>query len=121
MNRTTGSDDDYVVLNEYLREKNVNLSKKMICQEKKKHIFPYFKDKRLEISESSFQKIDKHIRGILKRQVAIDMLVNYEEKLIETFSVIPDGVYISNPPSSFDRLIIHGVCQYFDLNSKSMF
>jgi len=101
MNRTTGSDDDYVILNEFLREKNVNLNKRLV------------------ISESSYQKIDKHIRGILKRQVAIDMLVNYEEKLISTFSVIPDGVYISNLPTSFDRLIMHGVCQYFDLNSKS--
>jgi hypothetical protein len=73
------------------------------------------------LSEEKFKKIDKNIRNLLSRQVAIDTLENYEEKLVSTFSILPDGVYISELPSSFDRLILHGVCQYLDLKSKSIF
>lgn len=71
-------------------------------------------------SEEKFKKVDKHIRNLLKRQVAIDTLENYEEKLVSAFSLLPDSVYVSELPSSFDRLILHGICQYLELKSKSM-
>ena len=55
----------------------------------------------------------------MRRQVAIETVEDYEEKLIKTFSLLPDSIFISELASSFDRLILHGICQYFDLSSKS--
>ena len=124
LNRTTSSDDDYeVIVNDYLKEKYVNLGKSYYRIIIYVFIISLFfsKDKRLVLSEEKFKNIDKHIRNLLRRQVAINTLENYEEKLVSTFSLLPDGVYISELPSSFDRLILHGVCQYLDLKSKSIF
>jgi len=78
-----------------------------------------FRDIKMRKSNSQFDRIDKNIKDVLKRQVDFHKLVDYEDKIVSTFSVSPDSVYISQLPSSFDRMLIHGICQYFDLHSKS--
>lgn len=100
---TTNNEHDFVdIINDYcLREKCVRF------------------DKRISNSENRFKKIDKHIRKIMQRQVAMEVLETYEDTLVSTFSASPDSVYISKLPTSFDRLLMHGICQYFDLNAKS--
>jgi hypothetical protein len=46
-------------------------------------------------------------------------LEDYEEKVVTTFSCSPDSVYVGVCPSSYDRLLLHGISQYLSLKSKS--
>lgn len=43
-----------------------------------------------------------------------------EEEIVEVFSSDPLAVYITQLLSSYERLLLHGVCQYNFLSSKSM-
>ncbi len=78
-----------------------------------------FSERNLNRGEKLFQKIDKQIREILKRRIALLKLEDYEDSIVSTFSDSPDTVYIKTCPSSYDRMLIHGVSQYLCLNSKS--
>lgn len=72
-------------------------------------------------AEECFQRIDKKIRTHLKRKhVPLELLSKLEESVIEFFQSWPDSVYVQCLNGGFERMMMHGVCQYLDLQSKSI-
>ncbi|KAL9950514.1 hypothetical protein ACROYT_G043023 [Oculina patagonica] len=73
------------------------------------------------VAEKSFNRIEGRIRGtLMNRRFPMGGLKHHEEEVISYFSVDPSAVMSSTVPSSFDRLLVHGVCQFLDLKSTSM-
>ncbi|EDO34951.1 predicted protein [Nematostella vectensis] len=71
-------------------------------------------------ADESFLQIGKKLRSTLhKRRFPIKTLEEIERDVITWFESCPDGVLISNLPSSLDRLLTHVVCQYLRLISNS--
>lgn len=71
-------------------------------------------------AEASFLMIDKKIRSTLSnKQFPLGSLKYFEEELVSCFSEDPDVVLVSLLPSSFDRLLVHGLCQYLKLVSST--
>lgn len=48
-----------------------------------------------------------------------ELLSKLEENVIEFFQAWPDSVYVQCLNGGFVRMMMHGVCQYLDLQSKS--
>lgn len=48
-----------------------------------------------------------------------ELLSKLEENVIEFFQAWPDSVYVQCLNGGFERMMMHGVCQYLDLQSKS--
>lgn len=71
-------------------------------------------------AEECFLKLDKNIRTMLKRrQRPMGMLTWLEKEIVSFFLEWPTSVYISKLPSSYQRMMVHALCQYLDLHSKS--
>lgn len=71
-------------------------------------------------AQDYFQRIDRRLRATLKRkQIPIGTLEVLEENLLSFFGAQPHSVYTTNLGSSFERLLLHAVCQYMDLVSAS--
>ncbi|XP_007524855.1 R3H domain-containing protein 4 isoform X1 [Erinaceus europaeus] len=67
-----------------------------------------------------FQRISRRLRAVLKRsRIPMETLENWEERLLSFFSVSPQAVYTALLDNSFERLLLHAVCQYMDLISAS--
>ncbi|XP_071369915.1 R3H domain-containing protein 4 [Centroberyx affinis] len=91
---------------------------------KKKNSLRILKDQRnvnpAFTAQDYFQRIDRRLRATLKRkQVPIGTLEVLEENLLSFFNAQPHSVYTTNLGSSFERLLLHAVCQYMDLVSAS--
>ncbi|XP_043844077.1 R3H domain-containing protein 4 isoform X1 [Dromiciops gliroides] len=70
--------------------------------------------------QACFQRINRRLRTTLKRgRIPMDTLEGLEGKLLRFFSVTPRSVYIAMMDSSFERLLLHALCQYMDLVSAS--
>ncbi|XP_039666095.1 R3H domain-containing protein 4 isoform X2 [Perca fluviatilis] len=70
------------------------------------------------IAQDCFQRIDRRLRATLKRkQIPMGILEVLEENLVNFFNTQPHSVYTTNLGSSFERLLLHAVCQYMDLVS----
>ncbi|KAJ7993338.1 hypothetical protein DPEC_G00271390 [Dallia pectoralis] len=71
-------------------------------------------------AQDCFQRIDRRLRTTLRRkQVPIGTLEVLEGNLLSFFGAQPHSVYTTNLASSFERLLLHAVCQYMDLVSES--
>ncbi|XP_020511082.2 R3H domain-containing protein 4 [Labrus bergylta] len=71
-------------------------------------------------AQDCFQRIDRRLRTTLKRkQIPIGTVEVLEENLLSFFNAQPHSVYTTNLGSSFERLLLHAVCQYMDLVSAS--
>ncbi|CAC5412964.1 unnamed protein product [Mytilus coruscus] len=71
-------------------------------------------------AKECFQKIDKNIKSFLKRRhVPMGVLESLERDLLSFFSEWPSSVYLSDYKSSFERMMLHALCQYLDLISSS--
>ncbi|KAG8594583.1 hypothetical protein GDO81_001259 [Engystomops pustulosus] len=82
------------------------------------------KDKRIEhpaySPEECYQRIQRSLRCTLKRrQIPMGTLEVLEEEMLSFFSVSPESVYIAMMENSYQRLLLHAVCQYMDLASAS--
>lgn len=67
-----------------------------------------------------FQRISRRLRTVLKRsRIPMETLESLEERLLCFFSVSPQAVYTALLDNSFERLLLHAVCQYMDLISAS--
>lgn len=67
-----------------------------------------------------FQRISRRLRAVLKRsRIPMETLETWEERLLGFFSVSPQAVYTAMLDNSFERLLLHAVCQYMDLISAS--
>ncbi|XP_043910735.1 R3H domain-containing protein 4 [Protopterus annectens] len=94
------------------------------CKKHKGKFSSKFEDRREEhpayTSKDFFQKIDRRLRTTLKRrQIPLGMLEILEEDLLSVFSVKPDSVYTTLLDNSYERLLLHALCQYMDLLSAS--
>ncbi|XP_068446105.1 R3H domain-containing protein 4 [Clinocottus analis] len=71
-------------------------------------------------AQDCFQRIDRRLRATLRRkQIPMGTLEILEENLLSFFIAQPHSVYTTNLASSFERLLLHAVCQYMDLVSAS--
>ncbi|XP_028260595.1 R3H domain-containing protein 4 [Parambassis ranga] len=71
-------------------------------------------------AQDCFQRIDRRLRATLKRKkVPMGTLEYLEENLLSFFNAHPHSVYTTNLTSSFERLLLHAICQYMDLVSAS--
>lgn len=71
-------------------------------------------------AQECFQRIDRRLRATLKRKhVPMGTLVLLETDLLTFFGAQPHSVYITKLSSSFERLLLHAICQYMDLVSVS--
>ncbi|KAM6939455.1 R3H domain-containing protein 4 isoform 1-T1 [Lycodopsis pacificus] len=71
-------------------------------------------------AQDCFQRIDRRLRATLRRkQIPMGKLEVLEENLLSFFIDQPHSVYTTNLASSFERLLLHAVCQYMDLVSAS--
>ncbi|XP_013418611.1 R3H domain-containing protein 4-like [Lingula anatina] len=71
-------------------------------------------------AEECFKKIDSNLRGLLcKRQLPKGILSAIEEEVTDFFKEWQNSVYISKIANPFERLLLHAVCQYLSLSSKS--
>ena len=74
----------------------------------------------LQVAAKRFQNVDKKIKSALKgRNISMSGLKFFEEEVLSIFKDMNETVLISLVPSSMDRLLIHGICQYMDLSSQS--
>lgn len=48
-----------------------------------------------------------------------ELLSQLEKNVVEFFQAWPDSVYVQCLKGGFERMMMHGVCQYLDLQSKS--
>ncbi|XP_008277591.1 R3H domain-containing protein 4 [Stegastes partitus] len=71
-------------------------------------------------AQECFHRIDRRLRATLKRKtMPIGMLEVLEQNLLSFFNAQPHSVYKTNLTSSFERLLLHAICQYMDLISAS--
>uniref|UniRef100_A0A667XKR6 R3H domain containing 4 n=1 Tax=Myripristis murdjan TaxID=586833 RepID=A0A667XKR6_9TELE len=86
----------------------------LLEEEARKKINPAF------TAQDCFQRIDRRLRATLKRkQIPMGTLEVLEESLLSFFHAQPHSVYTTNLGSSFERLLLHAICQYMDLVSAS--
>ncbi|XP_046956696.1 R3H domain-containing protein 4 isoform X1 [Lynx rufus] len=68
-----------------------------------------------------FQRISRRLRTVLKRsRIPMETLETWEERLLRFFSVSPQAVYTAMLDNSFERLLLHAICQYMDLISATL-
>ncbi|KAL7648167.1 UNVERIFIED_CONTAM: hypothetical protein RMT77_000070 [Armadillidium vulgare] len=72
-------------------------------------------------AQERFSSIDSSLRGVLKhRNMPNGLLLNLEEDLRSVFIRDASAVYLSRELSSFERLLLHAICQYYLLKSCSI-
>lgn len=79
---------------------------------------------RQEEADVCFRRIDANIRCTLKsmlrrHHLPLDRVIWFEDDVIPFFREHSDSVYLRDLSQSFDRLLLHAVCQYLNLVSKS--
>ncbi|XP_030288555.1 R3H domain-containing protein 4 isoform X2 [Sparus aurata] len=73
-------------------------------------------------AQECYQRIDRRLRATLRRkQIPMGTLEVLEENILSFFNTKPHSVYTTNLASSFERLLLHAVCQYMDLVSASTY
>lgn len=71
-------------------------------------------------AEECYQRLDRRLRSTLKRRhFPQGLLMSIEEELVTFFQEWPNAIYISQLANSFERMLLHAICQYLDLKSKS--
>lgn len=67
-----------------------------------------------------FQRVDKNLRSLLtRRHLPLGLVSQLEREVVEFFTDCPGSVYVSHLSSSFERLLLHAVCQYLGLTCRS--
>jgi len=79
---------------------------------------------RQEEAEACFRRIDSNIRYTLKsmlkrHHLPCERISWFEDDIIPFFKEYPDSVYLRDLNNGFDRMLLHAVCQYLNLISKS--
>jgi len=75
----------------------------------------------IDAAELNFNKIDKSIRLVLKREISREYVKRLELPIIENFQEKRDTQQVIYDVSCpFERMILHGICQYHSFKSKSM-
>uniref|UniRef100_H3B9V8 R3H domain containing 4 n=1 Tax=Latimeria chalumnae TaxID=7897 RepID=H3B9V8_LATCH len=125
------NNDSYIeIWNDFMNRSGEEQEKFLLYLEKeghKKHKGKFAaksEDKRKEHPaydpKDCFQRIDRKLRTTLKRRrIPLGILEILEEDLMAFFSVKPCSVYTAMLSSSYERLLLHALCQYLDLVSAS--
>ncbi|KAM4740134.1 R3H domain-containing protein 4 [Anableps anableps] len=80
-----------------------------------RNVYPAF------TAQECFHRIDRRLRATLRRkQIPMGTLEVIEENLLSFFNAEPHSVYTTILSSSFERLLLHAICQYMDLVSASI-
>lgn len=74
---------------------------------------------RQKIMLSSYSNISQRIRTSFKTLRDFCELDRLETEIVEFFRTSPEEVYKKDDKSSFQRLLIHGIAQYYTLKSTS--
>ncbi|KAG7154786.1 R3H domain-containing protein 4-like [Homarus americanus] len=70
--------------------------------------------------EQRFGLMEPHLQSLLKKKhLPLGILSYLEEEIVELFVADPSTVYITQELTSFERLLVHALCQYNILTSKS--
>ncbi|XP_071487561.1 R3H domain-containing protein 4-like [Diadema antillarum] len=89
-------------------------------KEKPTEVVDQRKDNPAHTPQECFKRISTRLQTMLRRRhLPKGAVEGHEEELLEWFGDDPSSVFISSLPSSFDRLLLHAVCQYLDLSSES--
>ncbi|XP_053157634.1 R3H domain-containing protein 4 [Hemicordylus capensis] len=106
----SGEEQERVLL--YLEEEAAKKRKNKVEDKWKEH--PGY------TANACFQRISRRLRTTLKRShIPMGTLEGLEETLLDFFSVSPHSVYTAMMDNSFERLLLHALCQYMDLVSAS--
>lgn len=71
-------------------------------------------------AEDCFKRIDTRLRGFLRRRTVPKGTLEYlEADITSFFHDWPSSILVSKLSSSFERLMLHALCQYLDLRSHS--
>lgn len=71
-------------------------------------------------AQECFQRIDKHLRSMLtRRHLPVGVLARLEEDVVGFFIDCPGSVYVSHIASSFERMLLHALCQFLGLHCRS--
>ncbi|MCJ8737840.1 hypothetical protein PDJAM_G00028700 [Pangasius djambal] len=71
-------------------------------------------------AQECFQRIDRKLRATLKRKhIPKTTLELLESDLLTFFEAHPQSIYVTKLNNSFERLLLHAICQYMDLASAS--
>jgi len=72
------------------------------------------------IDNPDFERIEQNIRHFLRsEQLSKDALANYEDDLVFAFNECVFDSLVLNIPSSFERMVVHGLCQYMQLQAQT--
>ncbi|KAK7099677.1 R3H domain-containing protein 4-like [Littorina saxatilis] len=71
-------------------------------------------------AEECFERVDKNLRSMLtRRHLPLGMVAQLEKEVVDFFNDCPGSVYVSHLASSFERLLLHAVCQFLGLHCHS--
>ncbi|XP_067678215.1 R3H domain-containing protein 4-like [Haliotis asinina] len=71
-------------------------------------------------AEECYRKVDRKLKDLLKRrQLPMGILENLEEEIVSFFKEWPSSVFVSKLASSYERMMVHALCQFLDLRSQS--
>ncbi|KAK4296721.1 hypothetical protein Pmani_030799 [Petrolisthes manimaculis] len=72
------------------------------------------------VEEQRFSSLEPSLQAVFrKRSVPLGMMSSLEEEIVDVFSSDPLAVYITQVLSSYERLLLHAICRYNFLSSKS--
>ncbi|GFR91582.1 R3H domain-containing protein 4-like [Elysia marginata] len=67
-----------------------------------------------------YERVDRNLRALLKRrQLPLGMLANLEREIVTFFHEFPTSVFLSDISNSYERMLLHALCQYLNLRSQS--
>ncbi|RUS73296.1 hypothetical protein EGW08_018945 [Elysia chlorotica] len=70
--------------------------------------------------QKCYERVDRNLRALLKRrQLPMGMLANLEREIVTFFHEFPKSVFLSDISSSYERMLLHALCQYLNLRSQS--
>ncbi|KAK3787127.1 hypothetical protein RRG08_059618 [Elysia crispata] len=69
--------------------------------------------------QKCYERVDRNLRALLKRrQLPMGMLANLEREIVTFFHEFPTSVFLSNISNSYERMLLHALCQYLNLRSQ---
>ncbi|VVC28809.1 R3H domain [Cinara cedri] len=71
--------------------------------------------------EIAFKNLTSSQKSLFKQKSLPFTIINeLESKIVEYFSLTPNGIYTSAPLSNYHRILLHGIVRYYSLDAKSM-
>eukprot|EP00794_Sanderia_malayensis_P007910 gene7910-8765_t len=95
-----------------------DMQKSKPCMKSREKTKDTFKDS--VSGNPNFEKISKKIKDYLQTdKLSKESLCDFEEDLVSSMTDFPTSVLVLNIPSSYERMLIHGICQYMNLRTTT--